>query len=62
MDTGLSAELEAVIAKYGDRVQIGQDQETKHWVAAEKPNASVLRFWHAPTLAELDIKLAGDFG
>jgi hypothetical protein len=62
MDTGLSAELETMIAKYGNRVQIGQDQEIGQWIAIERPVPSSQKFWHAPTLAELDIKLGKDFG
>lgn len=51
--------LDAVIAR-NPGVTIRQSRETGHWEAIRKPTASSEELVHAPTLAELDAKLAGE--
>jgi hypothetical protein len=59
MDTGMGAHLEAVIAA-NPGMMIGQNLETGHWEAIRKPSPSCEILVHAPTLAELSIKLEAE--
>jgi hypothetical protein len=56
VDTGMSASLEAVLAKHPG-VMIGQNTETGRWEAIERPTETCELLTHAGTLAELDIRL-----
>jgi hypothetical protein len=59
MDTGMSAALEAVLARHPG-VTIRQNPETGRWEAIEFPSETSEGLTHAPTLAELDAKLSGE--
>lgn len=56
VDTGLRPHLEAVIAA-NPGVMICQNPETGHWEAIQRPTPTCEILDHAPTLAELAIKL-----
>ena len=59
MDTGLPQQLEAVLARHPG-VTIRVNLETARWEAIEFPTETCEVLTHAPTLAELDIKLSPD--
>jgi hypothetical protein len=59
MDTGLTKQLEAVIAAHPG-VTIRQNPGTARWEAIEFPSETSELLTHAPTLAELDAKLSGE--
>jgi hypothetical protein len=59
VDTGLSPHLEAVIAANPGWI-IGQNDATGHWEAIRRPTCTCEVFSHAPTLAELAIKLEAE--
>jgi hypothetical protein len=57
----MAPHIEAVIARHPG-VMIGRSLETGHWEAIRRPSRTCEILVHAPTLAELDIKLAGGAG
>ena len=59
MDTGLSPDLETVLAAH-PAWMIGQNTETHHWEAIRRPTASSEDFVHATTLEDLDKRLRAE--
>lgn len=59
LEAGLSPHLDALLQKHPNTA-IGWDDINKHWVAIEKPPGIYEVFTHAPTRAELAIKLDVD--
>jgi hypothetical protein len=55
----LGEHLQAVRRKH-PAARIERDQITGHWGAIERPSSGGEIFTHAPTLAELDIKLGAE--
>jgi hypothetical protein len=56
VDTGLSGHLETLLAAHPG-VTIGISTETGQWEAIQRPSPTCIVISHAPTLAELAIKL-----
>lgn len=59
MDTGLSPQLEAILTAHPG-VSIGMNPETAEWEAVRHPTPTCVVIDHAPTLAELAIKLGAE--
>lgn len=53
METGVSPNLEAVLARHGARCEIGQDTHNGMWVSVERPSETALVIHARWTLAEL---------
>lgn len=58
MDTGVGPHLERLLAEHPG-VTISQSTETGQWEAARRLSPTKVAYTHAPTLAELAIKLDG---